>query len=90
MCRAKKAADIARATAEDLIMQAMEDAEDDIEAAEDAAEDDKAPEADAEDIIDVAAAAEPAVEDVSAFLFVTTVFCDMPLSGVKGSPCALL
>ena len=52
-CRAKKAADIARATAEDLILQAMEE------------DDEEEPEEDAADIVDVAAAvAGPAVEDV--------------------------
>lgn len=58
MCvsRAKKNADIAKAVADDLIMQAMEEDVDE----------DAEPEKDADDIIDVAAAiAGPIVEDVS-------------------------
>ena len=57
MCRAKKAADIAKAVADDLILAAMDKDEDE--------DDDEEPEKDADDIIDVAAAvAAPAVEDV--------------------------
>ena len=56
ICRAKKSADIAKAVADDLIMQAMEEDDDE----------DKEPENDIDDIIDVAAAiAGPTVEDVS-------------------------
>ena len=55
LCRAKKAANIAKAVADDLILAALEEDEDD----------DEEPEKDADDIIDVAAAvAAPAVEDV--------------------------
>ena len=54
-CRAKKAADIAKAVADDLIMQAMDEDDDE----------DEEPEKDADHIIDVAAAlAGPAAEDV--------------------------
>lgn len=55
-CRAKKNADIAKTVADDLIMQAMEEDDDE----------DEAPVKDADDIIGVAAAiAGPTVEDVS-------------------------
>ena len=73
LCRAKKAAEIAKAVADDLIMQALDEDDDDDD------EEDEEPEKDADGIVDVAAAlAGPAVEDVchlgsTCLLYIPTI-----------------